>query len=191
MTYEKRDGAFEWIPAPEGATVFAVDAGSAVETEAWGERLGGLLTPGDIVLLAGPLGAGKTCLARGVVRGLGAGEQATSPTFTLMNEYGGRNGPIFHCDLYRLENERELEDVGLEEILYDDGVGLVEWPERLGRFFPEEYILVRIRPTEGGAARRLEFAGVGSRPTAVVGELRRGAAATGDAAGGAGSQDLG
>ncbi len=94
--------------------------------------LGQCLVPGDIVLLFGDLGAGKTTFTQGLCQGLGLpeNEYVRSPSFTLINEYSGRF-PIFHVDLYRLETAQEIEQLGLEEILFGRGISIVEWAERL------------------------------------------------------------
>ena len=97
--------------------------------------LGGQLKPGDIVLLFGDLGAGKTTLTQGITRGLGMAknEYIRSPTFTLINEYQARV-PIYHIDLYRMDSVQEIESLGLEEVLFAEGVAIVEWAEKL---FPD------------------------------------------------------
>ena len=97
-----------------------------------GDQLGKFLKPGDIVLLFGDLGAGKTTLTQGICQGLGLnkGEYIRSPTFTLVNLYQGRI-PINHIDLYRLDSFTEIEALGLEEYLFSDNVSLIEWPEKL------------------------------------------------------------
>jgi tRNA threonylcarbamoyladenosine biosynthesis protein TsaE len=112
------------------------------ETAAAGERLAAALGPGDVVLLYGELGAGKTAFVRGLARGLGASDRdVTSPTFTLVQEYAGRL-PLYHVDLYRLE-PKEVEDLGLEELVSADGVVAIEWAERWhGR--PDDAIEVRL-----------------------------------------------
>jgi tRNA threonylcarbamoyladenosine biosynthesis protein TsaE len=99
------------------------------ETEAEGERLGVTLQPGDLVLLAGPLGAGKTTFVRGLARGVGSPAHVASPTFQLVRVYPGRIA-LAHVDLYRLEASAELADLGLEELL-DQGAVVVEWGDRL------------------------------------------------------------
>lgn len=101
---------------------------SEAETEALGNRLAARLMRGDIVLLRGRPGAGKTAFARGLAKGLGYDGYATSPTFTLVNEYDG-DLPIYHMDLYRLADRADLEGIGVEEYLYGDGVCVIEWPE--------------------------------------------------------------
>ena len=102
------------------------------ETLAIGERLGQCLKPGDIVLLFGDLGSGKTTLTQGLCHGLGISksEYVRSPTFILINEYKG-TFPIFHIDLYRLDSFSEIEALGLEELLFSNGVSIIEWAEKL------------------------------------------------------------
>lgn len=102
---------------------------SEEQTAAAGERLAADLKPGDVVLLFGDLGAGKTAFVRGLARGLGAsGDEVSSPTFTLVQEYTGRI-QLFHVDLYRLE-PGEVDDLGLDELVGGDGVVAIEWAER-------------------------------------------------------------
>ena len=123
---------------------------SEEETEAAGERLGRTLGAGDVVLLYGDLGAGKTAFVRGLAAGLGANrDDVSSPTFTLVQEYRGRL-TLFHVDLYRLE-EREVDDLGLEELVLGDGVVAIEWAERW-RGRPDDVIEVRL--DEAGEERR-------------------------------------
>ncbi len=115
---------------------------SEEETSAIGERLGASLRQGDVVLLYGELGAGKTAFVRGLARGLGASpEDVSSPTFTLIQEYAGRV-TLYHVDLYRLE-PKEIPDLGLEDLVLGDGVVAIEWAERWpGR--PNDVIEVKI-----------------------------------------------
>ncbi len=110
---------------------------TAAETEAVGARLAERLTPGDLVVVSGEVGAGKTTLIRGAARALGVTEPVTSPTFTIGQRYGGGRLPISHLDLYRLENLDGEDPALLDDYLGGDGVAFVEWPaagaERLGR----------------------------------------------------------
>jgi tRNA threonylcarbamoyladenosine biosynthesis protein TsaE len=112
---------------------------------ALGERLARTLPPHGVVLLTGNLGAGKTTLAKGIVSGLAAApaEEVSSPTFTLIHEYG--NGRVYHVDLYRLEEPRELATLGLDELFDRDALVLIEWGERFSRFLPAQRTEIRIR----------------------------------------------
>ena len=112
-------------------------------TAAAGEALGRTLEAGDVVALYGELGAGKTCLVQGLVRGLGVSTQATSPTFVLVNEYRGRL-PVHHVDAYRTASLSELIDLGLLDLMGGDGVTLVEWADRAEALLPDRAIRVRI-----------------------------------------------
>ena len=105
------------------------------ETLAIGQRLSHYLLPGDILLLFGDLGAGKTTLTQGICHGLGVkkSQYIRSPTFTLVNEYHGTY-PIFHIDLYRLDSFAEIEALGLEECLFSDGVSIIEWADKISLF---------------------------------------------------------
>jgi tRNA threonylcarbamoyladenosine biosynthesis protein TsaE len=128
---------------------------SEEETVALGERLARTLPPRGVVLLTGNLGAGKTTLAKGIVSGLEAApaEEVSSPTFTLIHEYG--NGRVYHVDLYRLEEPRELATLGLEELFDRDALVLIEWGERFGRFLPAQRTEIRIRAI-GNDEREIE-----------------------------------
>jgi tRNA threonylcarbamoyladenosine biosynthesis protein TsaE len=126
------------------------------ETVAAGARLAQVLGPGSIVLLHGDLGAGKTAFVRGLAQGLGADpDDVTSPTFTLVQEYHGRL-TLYHVDLYRLE-EREVDDLGLDELVLGDGVVAIEWAERW-RGRPDDVIDVTIENV-GEEQRRITIAG--------------------------------
>jgi tRNA threonylcarbamoyladenosine biosynthesis protein TsaE len=104
---------------------------SPAETESLGERWGRAAQTGLVIGLSGDLGAGKTQLVKGLAHGLGITARVHSPTFTLVNEYGGGRLRLFHLDLYRLETRRQMVSAGLEEFLQPDGVTVIEWAERL------------------------------------------------------------
>ena len=104
---------------------------SPAETESLGEKLGRAATHGLVIALTGDLGAGKTQLVRGLARGLEITSRVHSPTFTLVNEYGGGRLKLFHLDLYRLETAEQILSAGIEEYLSPDGVSVIEWAERL------------------------------------------------------------
>ena len=114
-----------------------IETGSAAETEAIGARVAERLRAGDVVVVSGELGAGKTTLIRGACRALGVTEPVTSPTFTIGQRYGGGRLPVSHLDLYRLQSLEGEDPALLEDYLGADGVAFVEWPaagaERLGR----------------------------------------------------------
>jgi tRNA threonylcarbamoyladenosine biosynthesis protein TsaE len=134
---------------------------SEAETIALGERLAHELPPRGVVLLIGNLGAGKTTLAKGIVNGLGAAaaDEVLSPTFTLIHEYG--EGRVYHVDLYRLDEPREVATLGLDEIFDRDGLVLIEWGERFPRMLPAERTEIRIRPV-GDDAREIEVTQIGA-----------------------------
>lgn len=123
---------------------------SEEETIALGARLGRELQRG-VVLLIGNLGAGKTTLAKGMVYGLGAAppEDVSSPTFTLIHEYGG--GRVYHIDLYRLDEPRQVETLGLDELFDRNALVLIEWGERFPQLLPEARTEIRIRTLQGDA----------------------------------------
>lgn len=112
------------------------ESNSAEETRAFGVKLAAGLKEGDVLLLKGDLGAGKTCLVSGLSEGLGSKYEVNSPTFTLINEYKGGRLPLYHVDLYRLEKAFQIEGLGLDEYFDGDGVCAIEWPERLGKLAP-------------------------------------------------------
>jgi tRNA threonylcarbamoyladenosine biosynthesis protein TsaE len=111
-------------------TADALTTTTEEETSAAGERLAASLRPGDVVLLYGDLGAGKTAFVRGMARGIGANpDEVSSPTFTIVQEYAGRDVTLYHVDLYRLE-PAEVEDLGLDELVSADGIVAIEWAAR-------------------------------------------------------------
>ncbi len=134
---------------------------SVDETRKLASALAELARAGDLLLLAGDLGAGKTAFAQGFGRGLGVDEPITSPTFTLAREYQGTRLRFHHLDAYRMEAMDEVFDVGLPELLDDDGVVLVEWGDAIAPAVPADYLEVRITLGDGDDDRRLELRSVG------------------------------
>jgi tRNA threonylcarbamoyladenosine biosynthesis protein TsaE len=133
---------------------------SAEETIALGRDLAPLLTPRKLVLLRGDLGAGKTTLVKGIAQGFQAAleEDVTSPTFTLVHEYRGPSATLYHIDLYRVDTPRELETLGLDDLMSGNGVLLIEWGEKFPRFERErdvEIALERVSENE----RRIRVSG--------------------------------
>ena len=147
------------------STVFSLSEDETVEL---GRGVGRVLKGGELVVLEGDLGYGKTVFARGVATGLGIPpEEVSSPSFTLVHEYRGGRVPLFHVDLYRLERpEEEVGGLGIEEILAAGGVVLVEWGERLPPYLRRDAIVVRLHDV-GEGSRRIEIATqpkTGARP---------------------------
>jgi tRNA threonylcarbamoyladenosine biosynthesis protein TsaE len=142
---------------------------SAIDTQRLGERLGALLFPGDVIFLMGELGAGKTCLTQGIARGLGIDGWVCSPTFILVGEYRGRVR-LYHADLYRLEDPIEVADLDLAR-LSEDGVLIVEWPERAPEWLPAEYLLIQIEHA-GGDNRRIDLRPAGGRSDELITALK-------------------
>ena len=111
---------------------------SVEAAQAFGESWAANFVGGEIIAFYGVLGAGKTQLAKGLARGLGFKGEVTSPTFTIVHEYIGGRLPMYHIDLYRIENEKDAIDIGLEEYLPGDGVTVIEWPERIASLLPPQ-----------------------------------------------------
>jgi len=123
------------------------------DTEAIASAIGAVLSPGDVLVLTGDLGAGKTTFVRGLARGLGVMIGVKSPSFAIHLRYPGRI-PLHHLDLYRLNDPRDLAELGLEDVLEQDGVTAVEWGERLGNWIPDRALRIRFEDL-GGTRRRL------------------------------------
>lgn len=147
-----------------------LSSGSPAETRRLGERLARLLQPGDVLLLQGELGTGKTCLAQGIGRGLRVREAVKSSSFVLVNEYNGRL-KVYHADLFRLEDPAEVADLALEENAAD-GLLLVEWPERAWQELPPQHLLVRL-DFAGPTARRIVLEPRGQRYEELLSRLAR------------------
>ena len=121
---------------------------SPAETRALGCHLAAQLCSGDVLLLLGDLGAGKSELTRGIARGLGVSSPVASPSFTILNVYDEGRIPLYHFDWYRLNSAEELYEMGMDEYLGGDGVAVVEWPSRCPEAVPEKYLEVRIDPVD-------------------------------------------
>jgi len=113
-------------------------------TDAFGTRLAAILRPGDVIALEGPLGSGKTALARAAIRALtDPAEEVPSPTFTLVQTYESEQGPLYHFDLYRLEAPDQAVELGIDDA-FAEGISLVEWPDRLGGYLPRRHLKITL-----------------------------------------------
>ncbi|MEX2236769.1 MAG: tRNA (adenosine(37)-N6)-threonylcarbamoyltransferase complex ATPase subunit type 1 TsaE [Dehalococcoidia bacterium] len=145
-----------------------VESGSPDTTFALGEALGRRLAGGDVILLSGELGSGKTRLAQGIAAGLGVSEPVKSSSFILLAEYQGRVR-LYHADLYRLTSREEVADLALEEYARD-GVLVVEWPERAAEELPAEHLRLDFEHA-GETKRRIAFSAHGRRPRTLLEEV--------------------
>ena len=140
------------------------------DTKKFGEKLGSLLKPGDIICLMGDLGAGKTTLTKSIGIGLGVEDYITSPTFTLINEYKGRLN-LYHFDVYRLEGISDLDDLGFEEYFYSGGVCIIEWGDKIENILPKDTINLSIEKGSELDERIINLSGEGSRFKELIEEL--------------------
>jgi tRNA threonylcarbamoyladenosine biosynthesis protein TsaE len=150
-------------------------AATAEDMQALGRRIAEQLRPGDLVVLTGDLGAGKTTLTQGIARGLGVKDQVTSPTFTLVHAYD--SGPaattLLHADVYRLETLQEIIDLALPELIDEGAVLVVEWGEEAAPALLPDYLAIRIEFGHAEDERSVALRPAGWRWAARVGELRR------------------
>ena len=133
---------------------------SPEETRALGVWLAGRLHAGDVVILTGDLGAGKSELARGIARGLGIRGPVPSPTFTILNVYTEGNVPLYHFDFYRLNSPDEIYEMGMDEYIGGDGIALIEWPDLCREVIPRDHLRVSLERKEDDTRQiRMEAAG--------------------------------
>ena len=121
-----------------------IKTSSPEETIAAAEKLGGLLEAGDMIAYKGGLGAGKTTFTRGLAIGMGLGDNVTSPTFALVNEYRGEDMTLYHFDMYRINSEEDLESTGFYDYDFENNVAAVEWSENIADFLPKSTIYITI-----------------------------------------------
>lgn len=157
---------------------FAITTASPEETRAVGRVLGEQARAGDVFLLTGPLGAGKTCLTQGIAWGLGVSEYARSPTFVIMTRYRGRL-TMYHFDLYRINDPLEAWDLGLDEQLFGDGVSVVEWADRAEEVFPENCLWLHLDYAADGQGRTIVIDEIPDGYRAAVEQLAAGVPAKG------------
>ena len=123
------------------------------ETVALGEAIGAKLRPGDIIALQGTLAAGKTTITKGIARALGVADTITSPTFCLISEYEGAL-PLYHMDVYRLDGAEDFVNLGVDDMLYGNGVSIIEWSEKIMEELPKRTIVIRLEAGADGSNER-------------------------------------
>lgn len=121
---------------------------SAEETIELGKKIGNLLKKGDVIALQGTLAAGKTTITKGIAASLEVKDEITSPTFCLISEYEGKM-PLYHMDVYRLGGAEDFTDLGTDDMIYGDGVSLIEWSEKIMSELPKKTIILKLEPKEG------------------------------------------
>ncbi len=156
---------------PVAANELDLISHSVEQTRRIASRLATLLRDGDVLLLEGQLGAGKTAFTQGIAAGLGIHDYVNSPTFVLVNEYPGTI-PLYHIDLYRLDDPRQAIDIGIEDYIGGDGVTVIEWPERGGEFMPTERLLIRLTYLSE-TKRTIRFSATGRRYSALLAEFKQ------------------
>lgn len=128
---------------------------TADETILLGEKIGKLLKKGDVIAMQGTLAAGKTTITKGIAKALGITDTITSPTFCLISEYYGKM-PLYHMDVYRLEGSEDFINLGTDDMIYGDGVSIIEWSEKIMDELPKKTITLKISPMEDGG-RKIEI----------------------------------
>ncbi|HEY7348897.1 MAG TPA: tRNA (adenosine(37)-N6)-threonylcarbamoyltransferase complex ATPase subunit type 1 TsaE [Ktedonobacterales bacterium] len=159
--------------AADQPVVLDIVSHGLAQTQRLGARLGELLCGGDLVLLDGDLGTGKTSLTQGIAEGLGVREVVSSPTFTLLKEYEGRL-PLYHFDLYRLDDASEILDLGFEEYFESHGVCVVEWANKAEHLWPSEHLRIRLKMISE-TKRGVLLSGQGARYVNMLFEFRKSA----------------
>jgi tRNA threonylcarbamoyladenosine biosynthesis protein TsaE len=162
---------------------------SSAQTQRLGLRLGELMRGGELLLIEGQLGTGKTTFTQGLAQGMGIDEIVSSPTFTLLKEYEGapaghrgrlqlRRGPaLYHFDLYRLDDPGEIVELGFEEYFFGDGVSVVEWAERAAQYWPAEHLRIHLKILSE-TKRGLLFTATGSRYCELLHQFQKNTYAT-------------
>lgn len=159
------------MPASPAPAPWRLASRSEAETLALARAFGRRARPGHVFALAGPLGAGKTVFARGLAEGLGVEEPVVSPTFTLMHRYQGRH-PVLHVDAYRLEDPGELRLLGLDDLLAEPLVAVVEWADRAAALLPGDVLWVTLAPGPEPGLRVIELRAAGPEHARLLADVR-------------------
>ncbi len=157
------------FPSSTSLEEFSISSSSPDATFLLARKIGSRASAGEVFTLEGGLSAGKTLFARGFAQGMGIGESVTSPTFPIIQEYDGEP-PLYHMDLYRLGGSEEFIDIGGEELLFDRGICLIEWPDRAEELLPASRIRVHLEIT-GEMERLIRFRGPGKRLREITHDL--------------------
>ena len=144
------------VPPLAGKGHLALTQGELV---AWGAKFGRVASAPLLVSISGELGAGKTTLVQAICRGYGVDEDVTSPTFAIVHRYQSPRSPVYHLDLYRLKSADELRNIGWDDLLGEDALVLIEWPERAGDHLPHDHVPISLQHMPGDDSRRVLYAG--------------------------------
>ena len=151
-------------------SVLELDTSKPEQTQELGKTIGSLLSGGEVILLIGELGTGKTTLTQGIAKGLEIEEYTKSPTFVLVHEYEGRLH-LYHIDLYRIEGDLEAWDIGIDEYLSGNGISVIEWADRAPKIYPEDRLIVRLE-SGSNTVRHFRIIGEGERSIEIVDALK-------------------
>ncbi len=148
-------------------SLLKINVDNIKETENLGYKLGKLLAGGEIICMTGDLGAGKTTMTQSIAKGLEVEDYVTSPTFTIINEYEGRC-PLYHFDVYRINDVDEMYDLGYEEYFYSDGVSIIEWADIIKEILPGERLNIEINKKDNIENREIIINGNGKKYINII-----------------------
>lgn len=150
---------------------FEFHTATSEQTIELGKAIGSLLKPGDVIAMTGTLAAGKTTITKGIAQSLGVSDTITSPTFCLISEYDGSKMPLYHMDVYRLEGSEDFVNLGTEDMLYGNGVCIIEWSEKVASELPKKTIFMKITPSDDGK-RTIEIKNWNNNPIDFEGGIK-------------------
>ncbi len=183
--YQENGGSVTRYSQSDSTCILDIVSHSAAQTQRLGMRLGALLRGGELILLDGQLGSGKTTFVQGLAKGMAIEDVVSSPTFTLLKEYSAQNGregqsttpPLYHFDLYRLEQPEELFDLGFDDYFASSGVCIVEWAEKADAFWPPERLSLRLQLVDE-TRRSVLFVATGARYCELLRQFQKNTYAT-------------